>query len=31
MLVNEIGVLNLQMKNEMKNSFKNGEIMKNGS
>jgi hypothetical protein len=31
MLVNEIGVLNLQMKNEMKNGFKNGEIMKNGS
>src|ERR1700678_2883300 len=29
--VDEIGVLNLQMKNEMKNSFKNGEIMKNGS
>ena len=28
--VNEIGVLNLQMKKEMKNSFKNGEIMKNG-
>jgi hypothetical protein len=28
--VDEIGVLNLQMKNEMKNGFKNGEIMKNG-
>ena len=30
-IVNKIGVLNLQMKNEMKNGFKNGEIMKNGS
>jgi hypothetical protein len=29
--VDEIGVINLQMKNEMKNGFKNGEIMKNGS
>src|ERR1700678_3473752 len=28
--VDEIRVLNLQMKNEMKNGFKNGEIMKNG-